>query len=115
MADPTDIESLARRFLDLWQEQVAAMAADPEFVNSAERALGAFTPRHEEGAAGEPSGTSQEAAGTSAAAVSPDVGDDGLRRVERRIAALEDRLAALEARFATGCGGAGGSGRKGEP
>src|SRR5688572_21234720 len=30
MADPPDFDTLARRYVDLWQEQVAAMAADPE-------------------------------------------------------------------------------------
>ena len=42
MAEPPDIENLARRFLALWQEQLAAMATDPEFAASAERVLTAF-------------------------------------------------------------------------
>ena len=30
MSDPPEIEELARRYLDLWQEQWSAMASDPE-------------------------------------------------------------------------------------
>lgn len=29
-ADPPNLDELARRYLDLWQDQVAAMSADPE-------------------------------------------------------------------------------------
>ena len=29
-ADPPNLDELARRYLDLWQDQVAAMSADPD-------------------------------------------------------------------------------------
>jgi hypothetical protein len=37
-----DLESLAKRFQDLWQEQMAATAGDPEFVEMMGKWMGAF-------------------------------------------------------------------------
>jgi len=37
----SDIEDLARRFQDLWREQLTAMAADPEFVEMMGKWMGA--------------------------------------------------------------------------
>jgi hypothetical protein len=113
MAEPTDIESLARRFLDLWQEQLAAMAANPEFVDSAERILNGLKPGQTESAAGDPPGATDDSTRTSTARVSLDARDDGMRRLESRLAALEQRLAALESGSAGESGGAGGSGDDG--
>ena len=113
MAESTDIESLARRFLDLWQEQLAAMAANPEFAGSAERILNAFKPGQTERAAGDSPGSSDDAFRTAAARVSPDARDDAIRRLERRLAALEKRLTALESGSAAGSGGTRGSGGEG--
>lgn len=113
MAEPADIESLARRFLDLWQEQLAAMAANPEFANSAERVLNAFKSGQTERATGDPPGATEDAIRTSAARVSSDARDDGMRRLENRLAALEKRLAALESGSAAGSGRARGSGGDG--
>ena len=96
MFEQTDIESLARRFLDLWQEQLAAMATDPEFANSAERFMSAFDPGRRGGATGDPSADPDDAAGTAAASTAYGTRDDELRRLERRVAALEERLAAFE-------------------
>ena len=89
MAEPTDIESLARRLLDLWQEQLAAMAAIPEFVDSAERILNGFKPGQTERATGDPPGATDDATRISAARVSPDALGDGMRRLESHLAALE--------------------------
>ena len=38
-----DLEDLARRFQDLWREQMAATAADPEFMEMMGKWMGAFT------------------------------------------------------------------------
>jgi hypothetical protein len=40
--DAADLEGLARRFQDLWQEQLAASAADPEFIEMMGKWMGAF-------------------------------------------------------------------------
>ena len=37
MADTPDLDDLAKRYLDLWQEQLRAMASDPETVASVSR------------------------------------------------------------------------------
>src|SRR5258708_38260016 len=39
MSEPPDLETLARRYLDLWQDQVSALAADPEFTETIGRLL----------------------------------------------------------------------------
>lgn len=39
MADPPDLHDLAKRYLDLWQDQLRAMAADPETMATVGRML----------------------------------------------------------------------------
>jgi hypothetical protein len=39
---PADIEDLARRYVDLWQDQLAAMTADPEYWGAVQRLFDAF-------------------------------------------------------------------------
>ena len=39
MADGADLEDLARRYLDLWQDQMSALAADKEFAEALTRLL----------------------------------------------------------------------------
>jgi hypothetical protein len=96
MGKPSEIESLAQRFLNLWQEQVAAMAVDPEFVASAERLLTTLNPALQEGTAGGESANSDKPDRATATGAASDARDDGLRRIERRLAALEERVATLE-------------------
>jgi len=45
MAEPPDLQSLAKRYLDLWQDQLRAMAADPETMATFARMLSAMTGR----------------------------------------------------------------------
>jgi len=40
--DAANLERLAKRFQDLWQEQLAATAADPEFMEMMGKWMGAF-------------------------------------------------------------------------
>jgi hypothetical protein len=40
--DAADLEGLAKRFQDLWQEQLAATASDPEFMEMMGKWMGAF-------------------------------------------------------------------------
>src|SRR3546814_13168673 len=37
--DGPDLEDLSRRYVDLWQDQVTALAADPEFAESVQKAM----------------------------------------------------------------------------
>src|SRR5579859_2079325 len=39
MTKPPDLESLARRYVELWQDQVAAAAADPELTDALVRMM----------------------------------------------------------------------------
>lgn len=56
MADTPDLDDLAKRYLDLWQEQLRVMAADPETVASVSRLFetmsGASAAGDKSGAAG---------------------------------------------------------------
>ena len=42
MADPPDLSALAKRYVDLWQDQLIALAAHPELAESLARVLRAF-------------------------------------------------------------------------
>src|SRR5262245_39735128 len=128
MAESPDLEALARRYLDLWQDQMAAMAADPELSDTLARlwqttaAAGpagwaalwgaAVPPRGPApggaGAsrAGAPgagvwgTGTHDAAAGAAAAAAAPRERADDVADLARRVAELEVRLGRIEAALA---------------
>ncbi|HEV3175885.1 MAG TPA: hypothetical protein VGZ72_07840, partial [Stellaceae bacterium] len=42
MADPPDLSALAKRYVDLWQDQLIALAAHPELAEGLARVLAAF-------------------------------------------------------------------------
>jgi hypothetical protein len=42
MADGAELEDLAQRFLDLWQDQMSALAGDPEYTEALSRLLAAM-------------------------------------------------------------------------
>ena len=120
MTDAPELEQLARRYLDLWQDQVAAQVNDPAFAEALAKVYALTT----KGAglvataAGLPVATptngahdDQVAAGTAApsaparaaaAAVSSDDASDDLARLRRRVAELEERIGQLEAAVAAG-------------
>ena len=120
-ADAPDLEALAKRFLDLWQDQVAASVADPALADWLARFLAA--PGHTGPMAGPmaapTSGMTPDAAAfadvfaamarrSPAAAAPGGAGDDRVDQLAGRLAECEKRLAALE----RGVGGAGGKPRK---
>jgi hypothetical protein len=132
MADRAELEDLARRFLDLWQDQMSALADDPEYGEALSRLLAAMgvpsadAPAAGRGwpdalaglmqAAGAPAPGERKrggaadlaetsrgaAAGAEAAAVASGDGGPDLDLLLGRLAALEARVAQLEA----GTGGA---------
>jgi hypothetical protein len=129
-----DLEDLARRYVDLWQDQMTALAADPAFAESVQKVMAALgvaasglpaawsawpaalgsvmaaaRPDVERGH--ETHGRKPAAApGPAPAATAPDGGGADLGVLTERLAALEQRIAALE-------GGTGGARRraKGKP
>ncbi|MBI5162306.1 MAG: hypothetical protein HY985_00215 [Magnetospirillum sp.] len=103
---PPDLKALARRYLDLWQDQVAAMAQDPTLAETVARGIAAMTqaaapapgngkaPHHGHAASDSPS---PDPSGPPAAAVAPVGAGVDLDGLLRRIAELEGRVAVLEA------------------
>jgi hypothetical protein len=92
-ADRPDLATLAKRFIDLWQDQMTALAGDPELADNIARFLGAM-----------PSGMpfwphSHEAgqARAQAAAAAFDERHRGVDELASRLRDVEERLARLEA------------------
>ncbi|MBX9947436.1 MAG: hypothetical protein K2Y40_25410 [Reyranella sp.] len=97
-------DTLARRYLDLWQGQLAGLAADQALTDQIARLFAAANTQvasamqasqgalHAATAASSPVGTA------TAAATSRD-GPDDVGELRKRVAALEDRIAQLEAKL----------------
>jgi hypothetical protein len=127
MSKAPDLESLAKSYLDLWQDQFASMAADPATAEAMARLFGAMAAGWGSpgGAIGGGAGAGDErgspghqdgpgaADGTAAAAPSLRNRSDGVPRLLARIAELERRLDALERRSGGTRGGAEDGPRKG--
>jgi hypothetical protein len=132
MTDTPDFAALAREYLDLWEDQLAAMAADPTLAEQSARFFGAMGGAE---ATANPMATAQMAAmaqqfmtlaglaaggkandgdakpttagpapGPAPVAAAPGDGAQQLAELASRLAALEERLDRLEA----GSSGAGG-------
>src|SRR5215475_2455394 len=107
---PPDIEALARRYLDLWQDQATALAGDAELARQLGRwfsvmqsgMANAVQAASSTSAAGDSAG--KPAAGTAAPAAASGGGELRLDELARRLAAVEERLTRIEA-------GAGGPGK----
>ncbi len=112
MSDPPDLDDLARRYLDLWQDQLSALADDDEVAEVMARTLELMTT----GAAALARNARADADdrahpedGTQAAPPARGGADPDLAELAGRVGALEERIAALEA----GTGRPGG-GRQGK-
>jgi hypothetical protein len=114
MAESPDLAALARRYVDLWQDQLTAMAADPALAESTARLLQALVPagwppqqRSQDNDASIFSAPGSAAPGFSkpgfsktgpkAAGAASGQRDRRVDELTRRLAAVEKRLAALEA------------------
>jgi hypothetical protein len=133
-AGAPDLEDLARRYVDLWQDQMTALAGDPEFAESLQKVMAALGVAASGApaawsawpaafsslmAAGRPdvergqqsdARKSAAAPGAAPAAAAPDGGGADLGVLAKRLAALEQRVAALEGTI--GEGRAGGTRRR---
>ena len=140
MTEPVDLDELARRYLDLWQDQMTALAGDQEFAEALQQlmtTMGAttaapsgVTPEFQRAWLGMMTGQQTEASAddgnrgrapgaapgaaprAETAAAAPDDGGADLDRLAGRLAALEERIAALEAGAKRSRGGAAGKPRK---
>jgi hypothetical protein len=105
-APPPDYNALAKKYLDLWQEQLGKLARDPDQLSGAAATWSklAASMLQGTGAAHEPAASAHGAA--AAAAPSRDGGVD-LADVLKRLDVIEQRLAALEPGPRKTSGGAG--------
>jgi hypothetical protein len=85
MPETPNLQELARRLLDLWQQQLSAWATDPELARSMGAWLEAWT---KAGGAAAPWAKTP--------GLAPGGGNLDLERIESRLAAVERRLAELE-------------------
>ena len=121
MTNQPDFTALARQYLDLWEDQLAAMAADPDLAEQTSRFFetmkqlgGISNPMGAPGLAalmaqmsGNRNATTDNAdgakdtraseAGAAPAAAAPDDRDQQLVELARRLADAEERLHRLEA------------------
>ncbi|MEO8560371.1 MAG: hypothetical protein ABI439_14965 [Rhodospirillales bacterium] len=122
MADEKDLESLAKRYLDVWESQLAGMAADSDLAAQLGRlfaatnsallaglkapqtasqmapmtAAGAFDAAQQSGHAGPANPPTHATPGTATIAAPSGHGGLDLGEFADRLAALERRLAGLE-------------------
>ncbi|MGB1547990.1 MAG: hypothetical protein ACPHIA_05610 [Alphaproteobacteria bacterium] len=106
MSKPSDLETLAGRFLELWQDQLAAMAMDPDNVEAMTRLYRLFTDTAFSAVLGAGDATEQRKDGkgtparptsrSEAAPASSGGADVRLDELAKRLAVIEKRLDKLE-------------------
>ena len=101
--DAGDFDKLARRYLDLWQSQLAGLASDQALTEQIARLFAAANTQvasalqAAQGASHAPS-PPFAATGTPPAASSPGYGADDVGELRKRVEALEARIAELESK-----------------
>src|SRR5689334_12217097 len=101
--DTPEFDRLARRYLDLWQSQLAGLAADQGLTEQIARLFAAANSQvasvlqTAQGAQHAASATASP--GSKAAAAPPRDGADDVDELRKRVEALEARLARLESRL----------------
>src|ERR1700731_1687264 len=101
--DPSgDFDKLARRYLDLWQGQLAGLASDQALTEQVARLFAAANAQvasaiqAAQGAAHAAAATT----GSASAAAPPGNGADDVGELRKRVASLEARIAELESKLA---------------
>jgi hypothetical protein len=101
--DPADVDRLAKRYLDLWQNQLAGLAADQALTEQIARLFAAANSQVAsvlQMAQGAPHAASSSAqTGSQATAASPGHGADDVGELRKRVETLEARVAQLEAKL----------------
>jgi len=99
--DSTEFDRLARRYLDLWQNQLAGMASDQALTEQIARLFAAANAQIAsvlQAAQGAPHAPSAPP-GTAPAAAAPGHGADDLGELRKRVETLEARIAELEGKL----------------
>lgn len=102
--EPADFDRLARRYLDLWQNQLSGMASDQALTEQVARLFAAANAQvasaiqAAQGAAHANRETGPQTGTTPAAAASGN-GPDDVGELRRRVAALEARIVELESKL----------------
>ena len=115
MSEPPDLDALAKRYLDLWQDQLGAVSKDREtaeimaqtmeLMNAGATAFASMAAVQEnpnkgnadDDANAAPTDTPRTDRGTAAAAAAPGASDSDLDELARRLERIEERLDLLEA------------------
>jgi hypothetical protein len=114
MAEPPDLAQLAKRYLDLWENQLTAFGSDPALLDQVARTVAAMgatlvavsaaashpAERQEETAHGRSRKEDARAARTPTASSASSDRDARLDELARRLAAMERRLTGIEAALA---------------
>jgi hypothetical protein len=104
MTQAPDLDQLARRYLDLWQQHLGDLAADGEVADSLAKTIelmsgsaAAFAKMAQQGALqpGE-NNDGEQPSGTTSTGPAPGHSDDDLDKLTDRIEELERRIAELE-------------------
>jgi hypothetical protein len=105
--DRPDLAALAKRFMDLWQEQMNAVAGDPALAESIGRFMASMPP-------GMPfwPGRHDAKGGAKAPGSASDERGRGVDQLASRLDAIEKRLARLEGGTRAKRGGAASKSRK---
>jgi hypothetical protein len=96
--DAGDFDKLARRYLDLWQSQLAGLASDQALTEQIARLFAAANTQVASAMQAAQGAHHATQTGTSAAAPAPGHGADDVGELRKRLEALEARIAELESK-----------------
>jgi ubiquinone biosynthesis protein UbiJ len=97
--DSADFDRLARRYLDLWQNQLAGLAADQALTEQIARLFAAANTQVASAIQAAQGAQHAASSRTPSAAASSGHGIDDVGELRKRVEALEARIAELESRL----------------
>jgi ubiquinone biosynthesis protein UbiJ len=97
--DSADFDRLARRYLDLWQSQLAGLSADQALTEQIARLFAAANTQVASAIKAAQGAHHAAQTGTSPAAASSGHGADDVGELRKRVEALEARIAQLESKL----------------